>query len=197
MSEFQTTDGSSTLTARDLLCPDPSALRTAIEVALQEGDLPDAPPSTEPGSASRFVVTQAAKALEEILAALEIDQLLLGGWTQLQEVTTLVNETRRLGTTRNLALVSHTITSEHQPSLELVVNEIPKKLLDLLITFEFPIAFCDLVIDRGEVTGVELGHVTARSEVSAQNYTILERETAELDPTRLFTTLRQPLAPPR
>jgi hypothetical protein len=190
-----TTDGSNGLTARDVLCPDPTGLATVVAAALGEGEVAEALASAASGSALPLVVDHAARALDEILGNLQVDQLLMSAWEQLEEVRDLIEETRRGETTRNLTLVSHTIASEHEPSLQLVVNQAPRKLLDVLIALGFTIDACRLVIDGGEVTGVQLGRLRASGGVAANGRTILERETTELDPTRLFGALRM-VTPP-
>lgn len=174
------------LTARDLFDLDPDALQAEVAAALANDGDAEAPGSGEGGSASRFIAAQAANALDEILAGIELGQLLLGAWQQLQEVRSLIEETRREETTSHLALVRHVITSEHQPSLELVVNGAPRKLLDVAIVLSFTVASCDLVIDRGEITGIVPGPLSASGEVTGQGCTLAKRETGDVDPSRLF-----------
>jgi hypothetical protein len=177
------------LTARDVLCADPAALPAALEHAIAEGDVLESLPAHLPGAsatASRFVLTQAVHAIDGILGALELDRLLMGGWMQLDELQTALEETARDGDSRHVAIATHTIASEHAPSLELMVNHAPVRLLDLAVSLGFTVAACELVVDHGKVTGVEVGSVAAHGELKAAAKTILRHATDRLDLSRLF-----------
>lgn len=179
---------SGTLTARDVLGADPDALRAAVGEALDSEEVDGVLPTGTSGPAREFIIAQAAAALDELLAGMELGQVLMGAWDKLDEVRTAVDESRRGGATSNLSVVSHSVTSEHSPSLELVINQAPRTLLDLAITLGFVIDACDLVIDGGEIVGAEVGSLRAHGEIKAHGRSILTRETGDLDPKRLFTS---------
>ena len=184
-----TTESETKLTARDVLCDDPASLPVAIERSLIENEMLESLPAHVRGAtatASRFVVTQAARAIDGVLGALALDDVLLGGWLQLEDLDAAIQETKADGSSRHVALSSHTIASDHEPSLELMVNETPVRLLDLALTLGFTLDACELVVTGGKVVGVETGSVSAHGELRGAGKSLIKRETKALDPKRIF-----------
>jgi hypothetical protein len=182
-------DHSEPLTARDIFFDDPASSETAIEDALIANDLleslPNHLPSVTP-AAKKFVLAQAAHAIDGVLGALGIEEVLLGGWMHVEELHAAIEETRTDGGTRHVALASHSIASEHAPGLELMVNQAPVRLLDLRLALNFVIDACELVVKNGKVEEVTLGSVSASGELGTAARTILKHAIERLDGNRLF-----------
>ncbi len=182
-------DTGEVLTARDVLSSDPAAVRGTLEQVIGEEHLMKSLPPGATAAASKFLLAQAAAAVDEILGALRVDDVLVGGWMQIDELRAAVEETSREGGSRHVALSSHSIASEHSPSVEVMINQVPAKLLDLGLDLGFTLSACELLVERGKITGVELGSVNARGELKAADRTLLHRDSNRLDTDRLFTAL--------
>lgn len=174
------------LSGLDVLGDDPEALRAALEGALDQDEVRRALPAGITGAAAGFVVAQAATALDSLLGDLRLGDILMGAWGSLSELQHVIDETLADGSVRTLTIASHTVTSEHHPSLELVVNQAPSQLMQLVITLGLTVDACDLVVDAGQVTGAQVGSLRAGGEIGAHGATVLSKETTDLDPKRLF-----------
>jgi len=190
MSASMTDDPGGKLTARDVLCGDLASLPEALEQAISVEQLRESLPPGASSAASKFLVSQAAIAIDRILAAIDVDQVLMGGWMQLDELRAAIVDTATDRSSRHIALASHNIASEHTPSLELTINQTPVKLLDLALNLGFTLDACELVVDSGEVIRVEVGSLNAHGELKASDRTIIQRDSNRLDTTRIFTSLR-------
>jgi hypothetical protein len=179
------------LTARDLLCDGPDELAAALEETLGEDRLKEALPQGMGGTVGKFLMSQAAAAIDRILVALEVDSLLMGGWMNLDDLRKAIEETGADGSSRHVALNKHTISSKHAPSLDATINGAAVKLVDLAVDLGFTLAAAELVVESGEVTGVELGSVGALGELKASGITVVRKESGRIDADRLFTKLRQ------
>ncbi len=188
-----TSDSTKPLTARDVFFDDERSSTTVLEKALEERDLLDAVAGHVKAAtpvAKSFVLKQAAEAINDLLGALHIDDLLIGGWAHVQELQAAIEATSE-GGVRHVALASHSIASEHAPSLDLMVNETPVRLLDLRVALGFVVDACELVVRDGKIDGVEVGSMSADGKLDAAAQTILQRSLPRLDVSRLF-----PKAPP-
>ena len=124
-------DPPSPLTVRDLLLDDPTRLEAALDAVISDDHDAIGPAGGVAGMS--FVRAQAAQTIGDLLAALEVEELLLGAWMTLGELRTAIDETRRDGRTRRVQEAEHRITSAHSPGVDLVVNEKPVPLLELAV----------------------------------------------------------------
>jgi hypothetical protein len=183
-----TIDSSKPLTARDVFFDGDAASTAALEKALEEHDLLDAVAGhvkTATPVTKNFVLKQAAQAIDDLLGALHVDDLLIGGWAHVQELQAAIEATSE-GGVRHVALASHSIASEHAPSLDLMVNEMPVRLLDLRVALGFVVDACELVVRDGKIDGVEVGSMSADGKLDAAAQTIVQRSLPRLDVSRLF-----------
>lgn len=82
-------------------------------------------------------------AISHGLLDIGLDMLILEGWRRFEDLRAAAQRTRdEGGTTEVLDLATHTITSSHQPRVELKLNEIPVASVefDLSLTFELKAA---------------------------------------------------------
>jgi hypothetical protein len=183
------------LTARDLLFDDPSAVPKALEQAIETGNVLESLPGHVPSItavAARYVLTEAVQAIDGILGALHVDDMLMGGWMHLDELRTALEATTKDGGSRHVSLASHSISSEHAPSLELMLNEAPVRLLDLKLNFGFTIDACELLVRDGKVAGVELGSLSADGALGTATKTLIQHAIERIDINRLFPKAEAP-----
>lgn len=179
------------LTARDVLSDDAAAVVDLLRIALDAAmDHPDSElASNVSETTSNAVKAEAAQAIDQLLSQLLLDDLLSGGWLQLAELQTALQETSADGGSARVALKQHTISSSHRPSLDLVVNQVTTTLMHLEIELKFDIAAGELVVEAGRVTGIAIGSLIASIALSAAGQPLVHHQTEKLDLNRLFPGL--------
>lgn len=187
ITDLTTPELAAQLTARDVFADESTDLVGMLEAAIADPAVAERIPNDGPSDTSRAIRAQAAKAIDELLGQLLLDDLLLGGWLQVAHLRAAQEETAIDGGSARVALKQHTITSDHGPSLDLVVNQVKTTLMRLEIHLSFEISAGVLVVESGLITNVELGSLTAAGAVAIGDQPILERSTDRLDLGRLFT----------
>lgn len=177
------------LTARDVLFTDAAEAAAAIERAIEERNLLLVLPKEVPAltaDTARFVANEVVQAIDSLLEALHVDDLLVSAWGQIEEVRVALEATATDHTVRHITLARHEIASDHSPRVELLVDEAPVPLLDLHLHLGFVIDACELVVRDGRIDHSEVGRLVAEGELTT-SVTLLRHELGTVDPTRLFT----------
>ena len=178
------------LTAFDLFFEDPAHAAKEIEDALVEHRLLTSLPEHAPrlqGVAARYLLAQVGGQILTLLQHLPLGDMLAGGWEQLQKVGQAKTATKLDGSSRNVSLFTHEVTFTHSPTIEMLVNEVPIPLLQLMLEATFAIDACELVITAGEIVQHTPGPSGVRAALKSNGVTLLEHPMAKVDPRRLFT----------
>ncbi len=115
------------------------------------------------------------------LLDINVADVMLGGWKKCAEVRRQVRASRADPSRTVLVhLGSHTITSEHRPSIE--IRHDGRALADIVfpMALKFEVDAVELTLKGGEVTEVRTGDVRMKGTVKVENTVILERSLAPI-----------------
>jgi len=76
-----------------------------------------------------------------------------------------------------VSLAEHTITSNHKPYIEVIVNENPIGKIDFPIALSFTLKGFVLKVQDGKIKEIQTGNCRGKGEVKCEEFTILEKQT--------------------
>ena len=179
----------SRLTAWDLLFADSAHPTENLESALNEHAVLDGAGDHVPrwqSIAARFAVAEISGQILGLLQRLPVGDMLTGGWMHLDKVGDARTATKADGSSRAVSILNHEMSFTHEPSVEMLLDELPLELLKLAVNASFVIEGCELVISNGELVRAHPGHTAAKASLQANGVTLLERAVATVDVSRLF-----------
>jgi hypothetical protein len=115
------------------------------------------------------------------LLDVNVADVLVGGWRTIGDVRKRLGESR-LDPSRTVLmhLGSHTITSEHRPSIEIRADGRAVAELVFPVAVEFEIKAVELTVRGGAVVEAHTGEVRAKGTVKLDDAVLFERESAPL-----------------
>ena len=179
----------SRLTAWDLLFADSAHPTKDLETALNEHAVLDGAGPHVPRwqtVAAHFAVAEISGQILGLLQRLPVGDMLTGGWMHLDKVGEARTATKADGSSRVVSILNHEISFTHEPTVEMLLNEVPLELFKLAVNASFAIEGCELVITNGEVARARPGPTAAKASLQANGATLLEHSVARVDPSRLF-----------
>lgn len=177
------------LTAWDLLFADSAHPTTDLESALNDHAVLDGAGDHVPrlqSVAAGFVVAEITGQILGLLQRLPVGDMLTGGWGHLKKVGEACSATKADGSSRAVSLLKHEVSFSHESTVEMLVDELPMELLELVVNASFAIEGCELVITNGEVVRAHPGPTAAKASLQARGVTVLEHAVPIVDPSRLF-----------
>ncbi len=118
------------------------------------------------------------------LLDLPVGNLALHGWQQHRRIADAMERTRADGTAREIVkLLEHKVHSSQKPGIDIEIDGVAKRILDLALDVEIQFASVELVIERGTIALVRPGAATARASLSASGITLAERSLTPVDAT--------------
>ena len=180
--------------ALDLIVEDadsaPAVLTAALSEsgALDEPAVPDDGEQTDPmhARAAKHMRTQIAEHIAGILVQLPITDMLVGGWKHLGKLDEAKAETAKDGSTRTVSVGHHEVTVRHDPRIDLVVDQLPVPLLQLLFDVVFTIGPSVFEVVAGTTAKATPGPISAKAVLSSNKVTIIDRSTPMVDPRGLW-----------
>ncbi|HEX2785634.1 MAG TPA: hypothetical protein VHN36_18785, partial [Ilumatobacteraceae bacterium] len=137
-------------------------------------------------AAAGFVVAEITGQILGLLQRLPVGDMLTGGWGHLKKVGEARSATKADGSSRAVSLLKHEVSFSHESTVEMLLDELPMELLELVVNASFAIEGCELVITNGEVVRAHPGPTAANASLQARGVTLLEHAVAIVDPSRLF-----------
>jgi hypothetical protein len=77
-----------------------------------------------------------------------------------------------------VSLAEHTVTSEHRPSIEIMINDRLVGKVDFQVTVSLVFEGLTLKIRDGRIMEIRTGSCTGKGSISCENCMLIERETA-------------------
>ena len=126
---------------------------------------------------------QMARAITGVLDQ-PVANVALRGWQHHRLVEEAVERTAEVpGSVEVVELLSHQITSSHHPTLEVTVDGVTVKVIELAVDIVLDVDNVGLTIAGGRVTGWTPGRVEGRATMTASGITIAESEHTLVDLT--------------
>ena len=177
------------LSACDALFEDRGSAALVLERAIAEykllEELPDGAPPLA-AAAARFLTQQVVDQIVDLLSRLPLGDMLTEWWSQLQQVVEAQLATRTDGGSRNVSLFEHELTLTQEPTIELLVDEVPVPLLTLTLEINFSVTGCDLLVVAGEITGAQPGPIGVAGSLRSGAVILVEHAIHDIDLARLF-----------
>ena len=163
----------------DLLLPGVSALSerlaTSLETSEEAAEIKGALAKAVPGLPLRPIIEGVSKGLETALDV-PISSMLAGAWDRARELRAAMQQTRDSEKDAVLLpLLDHTITSEHRPYVDVVLNgtAIARLVFPLEVTFH--LEGIVLRIAKGRIADVLAGQMTIKATLKFSEFVLIEK----------------------
>lgn len=180
------------LSACDAFFDDPTSAATLLEQAMTRHGLLDKLPDESPPLstiAARLFLGQVVDQVIELLRQLPLSDMLTEGWSQLEKIAEARTATKLDRGSRDVEVLQHQLSIAQEPTIEMLVNEIPVPLLKFGLDITFDVTGCNVRVASGEITRVEPGPIAVHSILRSRSLTVLEHRISQIDTTRLLGPL--------
>lgn len=171
-----TTDES--LTLRTLLLAGVTSLSEPLAASLESGEdaeeIKAALAKAVPGLPLGPVLDGISQQLQQALDV-PVWSILTGAWDRSRELRAAIRKTRDSSASAVVPLLDHTITSEHRPYVDVVVNDAPVARLVFPLKLAFQIDGLVLRIAGGRMTDVMSGAVKLKATLKFADFVLLEK----------------------
>jgi hypothetical protein len=163
----------------DLLLPGVSALAarlaTSLETSEEAAEIKGALAKAVPGLPLGPIIDGVSKGLETALDV-PISSMLAGAWDRARELRAAMQQTRDSEKDAVLLpLLDHTITSEHRPYVDVVLNGTAIARLVFPLTVIFHLEGIVLRIAKGRIADVLAGQVTIKATLKFAEFVLIEK----------------------
>jgi hypothetical protein len=107
-----------------------------------------------------------------------LPDILVSSWKKVIDLQKLLDESRKSpGETMYLELAQHTISTEHHPSIEIRIKNIPlPKRIEFVVQLTLTLKGFVLTIQGGKVTEVRTGSCEGKGTIAFERLTIAEKK---------------------
>ena len=163
----------------DLLLPGVSALSerlaTSLETTEEAAEIKRALAKAVPGLPLGPIIEGVSKGLETALDV-PISSVLAGAWDRARELRAAIQQTRDSEKDAVLLpLLDHTITSEHRPYVDVVLNGTAIARLVFPLTVTFHLEGIVLRIAKGRIADVLAGQMTIKATLKFEEFVLIEK----------------------
>ena len=163
----------------DLLLPGVSALSerlaTSLETSEEAAEIKRALAKAVPGLPLGPIIEGVSKGLETALDV-PISSMLAGAWDRARELRAAMKETRDSEKEAVLLpLLDHTMTSEHRPYVDVVLNGTAIARLVFPLTVTFHLEGIVLRIAKGRIADVLAGQMTIKATLKFSEFVLIEK----------------------
>ena len=103
--------------------------------------------------------------------------LLLAGWDTYQGLKKYTDKNKYSPTQTILVpLAEHTITSEHHPSINVLINDDPAGTITFQITLRFTVRGVILLLQDAKIKGVKTGEIKGKGSLKCEGALLLEQD---------------------
>ena len=168
----------------DLLLPGVSALSerlaTSLETTEEAAEIKRALAKAVPGLPLGPIIEGVSKGLETALDV-PISSMLAGAWDRARELRAAMQQTRDSEKDAVLLpLLDHTITSEHRPYVDVVLNGTAIARLVFPLTVTFHLEGIVLRIAKGRIADVLAGQMTIKATLKFAEFVLIEKALAPI-----------------
>ena len=168
----------------DLLLPGVSALSerlaTSLETTEEAAEIKRALAKAVPGLPLGPIIEGVSKGLETALDV-PISNMLAGAWDRARELRAAMQQTRDSEKDAVLLpLLDHTITSEHRPYVDVVLNGTAIARLVFPLTVTFHLEGIVLRIAKGRIADVLAGQMTIKATLKFAEFVLIEKALAPI-----------------
>lgn len=169
------------LTAAALLFGDVEKERVAaLARALHEHDVIDTLGEgiAKVSRASRQVANDQIAAVTQGLLDLDLGGLVIAGWGKYANLTAAAKRTFATPDSSEIVeLSTHTITSAHHPSVELLVNDVHVATVHFELSIKFVVRALVATIQHGRLVAIHSGECDVTASLAAEGRRLAKRET--------------------
>ena len=166
------------LTLRALLLAGVTSLSERLAASLDAGDdaekIKTALTKAVPGIPLGPMINGISKQLQQALDV-PVWSILTGAWDRSRELRSAIRKTRDSTASVVVPLLGHTITSEHRPYVDVVVNDAPVARLVFPLKLALQIDGVVLRIAGGRMTDVMSGTVKIKATLRFADFVLLEK----------------------
>jgi hypothetical protein len=108
---------------------------------------------------------------------IEMGKILVGGWRKYREIVKYRHKENLPSGYHEVTLLEHTFKSEHSPTIQPVVNEVPLAKLQFDITLKLKLEGVTLFIRDGKIMKAATGTCTGSGAIKYKVIKLLERKT--------------------
>ncbi len=113
----------------------------------------------------------------QAISNISILDIMLAAWKKSGELLKKLEEsTKQPKESIVFPIGEHTITSQHQPYIEVTVNGQPVGRIDFELNIELTLKGCILSIQNGEIRSIKTGSCEAKGDVKCEGIVIKEKE---------------------
>ena len=150
-------------------------LATSLETSEEAAEIKAALAKAVPGLPLGPIIEGVSKALETALDV-PISSLLAGAWDRARELRAAMQQTRDSEKDAVLLpLLDHTITSEHRPYVDVVLNGTSIARLVFPLTVTFQLQGIVLRIAKGRIADVLAGQMTIKATLKFAEFVLIEK----------------------
>jgi hypothetical protein len=121
-------------------------------------------------------VTTEVAAMVHGLLALDLGDLLIGGWRKYGALTAAARRTGAApGSSEIVELVSHTVTSVHEPEVDVLVREVRVATIHIELSVEFKIDGLAATVWDGQLVALEGGSCDITASLAVEGKRLAER----------------------
>jgi hypothetical protein len=166
------------LTLRTLLLAGATSLSERLATSLEAGDdaeeIKAAITNAVPGIPLGPVIEGISKQLQQALDV-PVWSILTAAWDRSRELRAAIRKTRDSTASVLVPLFAHTITSEHRPYVDVVVNDAPVARLVFLLKLSLQIDGVVLRVAGGRMTDVMSGTAKLKATLLFSDFVLLEK----------------------
>lgn len=170
-----------TFTLRSVLLP-PAAklseqLLAGLDVGKDAAEIKASLANAVPGLPLTSVIEGVSSSLEQALDV-PISGMLVHAWDRARDLRAAIQQTRDSDATSVLVpLLLHTITSEHRPYVDVVLNEAPVARLVFPLKIAFQLDGFILRVARGRIAQILSGTLKIKATLKFADFVLLEKTT--------------------
>jgi hypothetical protein len=111
------------------------------------------------------------------LLDISVVDVLLGAWNRYQALKKYLDKEKYAPTQSILVPLSeHTVKSEHNPHVEILVNDEPVGKIAFQITLTFTVRGAILIVQDGKIKGIKTGEIKGKGTLKCEGVLLLEQD---------------------
>jgi hypothetical protein len=177
-------EATGTLTLGNVLLAGATKVSDRLGASLEHGpeasQIKAALAKAAPGLPLGILLDGIGKAVQEALDV-PVTDLLIGAWQRARDLRAAIETTRESnGTTVLVPLLTHTISSEHRPYVDVLVEGVALARLVFPVKVEFRLEGAVVRVRQGRVTEILAGTVKVKGAVKFGDFVLFEKALAPI-----------------
>ena len=178
------TEKTSTLTLGNVLLAGATTVSDRLGASLASGpeanQIKAALAKAAPGLPLGTLVEGISKAVQDALD-IPVTDVVIGAWQRARDLRAALETTRESAeATALVPLLSHAITSEHRPYVDIVVEGVPLARLVFPVTVEFRLEGVVVRVRQGQIADILAGSIKVKGTLKFGDFVLFERALAPI-----------------